>query len=261
MTATAIAIEGAEKTYVSRGKETLALAKVNLGILEGEFVAFVGPSGCGKSTLLNMIAGIVPISSGRILQSGRPITSINQSVGYLTQTDSILPWRTVEENIGLPLFFRGTPTAERRHRVEEMMEMVDLKGFGKAFPKELSGGMRKRVALAQMLAYRPRTLLMDEPFGALDAQLKLTMQDHLLRIWENQKLTIIFVTHDLTEAIALASRVLVFSGRPGHIIHEERIDIPYPRDVFQVRFRPEFEKAYNTLWSKLAPEIKRGEEL
>lgn len=257
----AIAIDGVQKTYVSRGQETLALARVDLDIKEGEFVAFVGPSGCGKSTLLNMIAGIIPISSGQIRQHGQPITNINQQVGYLTQMDSVLPWRTVEENVALPLRFHGISAGERKSRVEEMLEMVDLKGFGRAFPKELSGGMRKRVALAQMLAYRPKTLLMDEPFGALDAQLKLTMQDHLLRIWQDQKLTIVFVTHDLTEAIALASRVLVFSGRPGRIMHEEKIDIPYPRDVFQVRFLPEFERAYNTLWGKLAPEIEKGEEL
>ncbi len=257
----AIAIDGVEKTYVSRGRETLALARVDLDIAPGEFVAFVGPSGCGKSTLLNMIAGIVPISSGQIRQNDRAITSINQQVGYLTQMDSVLPWKTVEDNVALPLKFHRMSAGEQRKRIDEMLEMVDLKGFSRSFPKELSGGMRKRVALAQMLAYRPQTLLMDEPFGALDAQLKLTMQDHLLRIWQDQKLTVVFVTHDLTEAIALASRVIVFSGRPGSIIHEEKIDIPYPRDVFQVRFRPEFEQAYNTLWDKLAPEIRKGEEL
>lgn len=258
---TAIDIADVEKTYVSRGKETLALAKVSMDIKQGEFVAFVGPSGCGKSTLLNMIAGIISISRGHIIQDGHQVGGINKNIGYLTQADSVLPWRTVEDNIGLALEYRGVPKAQRVKRIQEMLDMVDLNGFSKAFPKELSGGMRKRVALAQMLAYGPKTLLMDEPFGALDAQLKMTMQSHLLRIWQEQKLSVVFVTHDLEEAVALASRVFVFSGRPGRVIHEEKVEVPYPRDVFRTRFLPEFERAYNQLWNKLSPEIDKGEDL
>ena len=257
----AITVENVDKRYVGRGREVVALDRVSLSIQEGEFVAFVGPSGCGKSTLLNMIAGIIPKSSGTIMHEGHEITTINRRVGYLTQADSVLPWRTVEQNVGLALEYRGVPAAERKARVEEMLALVDLKGFGKAFPKELSGGMRKRVALAQMLAYEPQTLLMDEPFGALDAQLKLVMQQQLLRIWQERKKTIVFVTHDLAEAIALASRVIVFSGRPGRIKYIEDIAIPYPRDVFKVRFLPEFEKAYDNLWRELSPEIAKGEDL
>jgi NitT/TauT family transport system ATP-binding protein len=261
MTDAAIQIERVDKRYVGRGREVVALDHVSLTIAEREFIAFVGPSGCGKSTLLNMIAGIVPLSSGTILHEGRKVTAINRRVGYLTQADSVLPWRTVEQNVALPLEFRGLPAVERARRVAEMLALVDLEGFGKAFPKELSGGMRKRVALAQMLAYEPDTLLMDEPFGALDAQLKLVMAQQLLRIWQERKKTIVFVTHDLAEAIALASRVVVFSGRPGRIKCIEPIDIPYPRDVFKVRFLPTFEKAYDRLWRELSPEIAKGEEL
>jgi NitT/TauT family transport system ATP-binding protein len=261
MVAAAISVDGVDKRYIGRGREVVALDRVSLTIEEGEFVAFVGPSGCGKSTLLNMIAGIIPMTSGAIVHNGQRVTAINRNVGYLTQADSVLPWRTVEQNIGLPLEYRGVAMAERRKRVEEMLELVDLKGFGKAFPKELSGGMRKRVALAQMLAYGPGTLLMDEPFGALDAQLKLVMQQQLLRIWQEQKKTIVFVTHDLAEAIALASRVIVFSGRPGRIKYVEDIPIPYPRDVFKVRFLPAFEAAYDNLWRELSPEIAKGEDL
>jgi NitT/TauT family transport system ATP-binding protein len=257
----AISVENVDKRYVGRGRETVALARVSLSIEPGEFVAFVGPSGCGKSTLLNMIAGIIPKTSGRIVHNGSSVDAINRNVGYLTQADSVLPWRTVERNVGLPLEYRGVPQAERQKRVEAMLDLVELKGFGKAFPRELSGGMRKRVALAQMLAYGPNTLLMDEPFGALDAQLKLIMQQQLLRIWQEQKKTIVFVTHDLSEAIALASRVIVFSGRPGRIKHIETIDIPYPRDVFKVRFLPEFETAYDRLWGELSSEIGKGEDL
>ena len=257
----AIAIRGIEKRYVGRGRETVALDTIDLTIEEGELVAFVGPSGCGKSTLLNMVAGIIDPSVGQILHEGRVVSGINRNVGYLTQVDSVLPWRTVENNVGLPLEYRGVPKSEREPRVAAMLAMVNLTGFGKAFPRELSGGMRKRVALAQMLVYEPQTLLMDEPFGALDAQLKLVMQAQLLKIWQEQKKTIVFVTHDLAEAIAVASRVVVFSGRPGKIKHIEEIDIPYPRDVFKVRFLPAFEAAYEKLWAELAPEIERGEDL
>ena len=257
----AIDVRAVEKRYVGRGRETLALQPIDLAIGEGEFVAFVGPSGCGKSTLMNMVAGIIAPSAGSILHEGRAVSGINRNVGYMTQTDSVLPWRTVEHNVALPLEYRGVPAAERAERVRRMLALVGLEGFERAFPKELSGGMRKRVALAQMLVYEPKTLLMDEPFGALDAQLKLVMQAQLLKIWGETGKTIVFVTHDLAEAIAVAARVVVFSGRPGRIKHVEEIAIPYPRDVFRVRFLPAFERAYETLWRELAPEIERGEDL
>jgi NitT/TauT family transport system ATP-binding protein len=252
-----IAISGVRKSYVARGREVLALDRVDLDIAPGEFVAFVGPSGCGKSTLMNMIAGILPIEEGRILHDGRPVAGINRAVGYMTQQDSVLPWRTVQQNVDLPLSLHGIPRAERATRVAAMLEQVGLSSFAKSFPAELSGGMRKRVALAQLLAYGPNTLLMDEPFGALDAQLKLLMQEQLLRIWAERKQTVVFVTHDLAEAITLAQRVVVFSGRPGRIKQIETIDLPPERDVFRVRFLPEFEAAYTRLWDALAPEIRR----
>lgn len=254
-----IAVEAVEKRYVARGHEILALDAVHLNVTSGEFVAFVGPSGCGKSTLLNMMAGIFPPTAGRIVQDGRVVEGINQAVGYMTQADSVLPWRTVAENVDLPLRFRGMASDQRRSRVAAMISRVGLSGFENSFPAELSGGMRKRVALAQLLVYEPATLLMDEPFGALDAQLKLLMQAELLTIWEAGRQTVVFVTHDLSEAITLASRVVVFSGRPGRIKAIEAIDIPYPRDPFRVRFEQKFEAAYARLWEQLAPEISKGE--
>jgi NitT/TauT family transport system ATP-binding protein len=254
-----ISVEAIEKRYVSRGREILALDAVHLAVATGEFVAFVGPSGCGKSTLLNMMAGIFPPTAGRIVHAGRVIDGINQHVGYMTQADSVLPWRTVAENVDLPLRFRGVAGNERRTRAAAMISRVGLSGFENSFPAELSGGMRKRVALAQLLVYEPATLLMDEPFGALDAQLKLLMQAELLKIWEAGRQTVVFVTHDLSEAITLASRVVVFSGRPGRIKAIEEIAIPYPRDPFRVRFDPRFEAAYARLWEQLAPEISKGE--
>lgn len=251
-----IVIRGVRKAYVSRKQERLALDRVDLEIAQGEFVAFVGPSGCGKSTLMNMIAGILPITEGSILHHGKPVMGINRNVGYMTQADAVLPWRTARQNVELPLRLRGVGRAERLRKADAMLEAVGLTGFGHAFPSELSGGMRKRVALAQLLAYGPDTLLMDEPFGALDAQLKLLMQAQLLRIWEERRQTVVFVTHDLSEAVTLAQRVVVFSGRPGRIKSIEMIDNPAPRDVFKVRFLPAFEQAYTRLWNALAPEIQ-----
>jgi NitT/TauT family transport system ATP-binding protein len=255
----AIAVEAVEKRYVARGRETVALAPIDLAIGTGEFVAFVGPSGCGKSTLLNIIAGILPATAGRIVHDGRVVDGINTAVGYMTQQDSVLPWRTVSENVELPLRFRGHGATERRDRVAAMLSRVGLSGFEAAYPIELSGGMRKRVALAQLLVYEPGTLLMDEPFGALDAQLKLLMQRQLLEIWEAGRQTVVFVTHDLAEAVTVARRVVVFSGRPGRIKAIEEIALPYPRDPFRVRFLPAFEAAYSRLWDALAPEIAKGE--
>jgi NitT/TauT family transport system ATP-binding protein len=254
-----IAIEGVEKRYVARGRETVALSRIDLAIPSGAFVAFVGPSGCGKSTLMNMVAGIIRPTAGQVLHDGRRVADINTNVGYMTQADSVLPWRTVFENVELPLRFRGISGAQRRARVAAMLSRVGLSGFEAAYPIELSGGMRKRVALAQLLVYEPTTLLMDEPFGALDAQLKLLMQKQLLEIWSHGRQTVVFVTHDLAEAVTLANRVIVFSGRPGRIKAIEEIDIPYPRDPFRVRFLPAFETAYARLWDQLAPEIAKGE--
>lgn len=254
-----ISVRGVEKRYVARGKETAALERVDLEIGTGEFVAFVGPSGCGKSTLLNMIAGIVPSTAGEIVHDGKRIDGVNRNVGYMTQGDSVLPWYSVEKNVELPLKFQNVPGAARKPRVADWLSRVGLSGFETSFPSELSGGMRKRVALAQVLVYDPGTLLMDEPFGALDAQLKLLMQAELLKIWEASRKTVVFVTHDLAEAVTLASRVIVFSGRPGRIKAVEDVNIPYPRDPFRVRFKPEFEAIYARLWEALAPEIAKGE--
>ena len=212
-----ISMAGVTKTFMSGGKPLTALSPVDLTIDDGEFVAFIGPSGCGKTTLLNMIAPIVPASGGTITHDGARVAAPNTCAGYMTQQESLLPWRSAADNIALPLLIRGKPATQVRERVAAMMKLVGLTGFADHFPAQLSGGMRKRVALAQILAYDPGTLLLDEPFGALDAQLKLLMQAELMRIWGGAKKTIAFVTHDLTEALTLADRVVVFSSRPGRI--------------------------------------------
>jgi NitT/TauT family transport system ATP-binding protein len=257
----ALSLDAVAKTFTRRARHVAALDPVSLEIESGAFVAFVGPSGCGKSTLLNMIAGVVAPSAGRILHDGRRVERINRQVGYLTQADSLLPWRTAEDNVMMPLLLRGESRTSGRARARDLLERVNLAGFGGAYPAELSGGMRKRVALAQVLCYDPDTLLMDEPFGALDAQLKLVMQDELVRLWGASGKTVVFVTHDLAEAISLADRVVVFSGRPGRIKSIHRVDIDRPRDVFRVRFERRFQALHEAIWHELAPEIRKGEAL
>lgn len=245
--------------FAGRQGAILALREATLNVNDYEFLALVGPSGCGKSTLLNMVAGFLRPSRGEVFYDGAPIDGLNTRVGYMTQHDDLLPWRTVTGNIGLPLEIRGVDSAERNRRVAEFVFLTGLDGFENHYPAELSGGMRKRVSLAQTLIGDPETLLMDEPFAALDAQLRLLMQDELLRIWGERRKTILFVTHDLVEAISLSDRVVLMSARPGVIKAIREVTFPRPRDVFRIRFTPEFAKLHDDLWSGLRDEIGRGE--
>lgn len=258
-----IRFEGVKKSFAARGKHLLALAPVDLTVRNNEFVALVGPSGCGKSTLLNMVAGLLFPSQGTVFYDNAPVRGPNRRVGYMTQKDTLLPWRSVADNIGLPLELkcRNMPRGEARERVQEMVNLVGLKGFENHFPGELSGGMRKRVALARILIYEPETLLMDEPFGALDAQLKLLMQDQLLRIYRVRRMTVLFVTHDLGEAISLADRVIVFTARPGKIRANREVPFARPRDVFQIRFTEDFSHFHEQLWGELKDEVIRGTDI
>ena len=241
-----------------------ALRNVTAEVETGELLAVVGPSGCGKSTLLNLTAGLMEPGLGDVIYAGKPISGVNTHVSYVTQRDNLLPWRTVEANINLPFEFglRGNmPSAERKERVQKYINLVGLKGFEKHYPAELSGGMRKRAQLARSLVYEPDVLLMDEPFGALDAQLRLMLQAELLKTWEGSGKTLIFVTHDLTEAISLADRVIVMSTRPGRIRTVERIELPRPRDVFTIRFIPEFGHYFERLWAALKEDMHQGAEV
>ena len=249
------------KWFISKNSDVLALENVSLDIQEGDFVSFVGPSGCGKSTLLNMIAGLQMPTAGTIRYKGEDIQEVNTRVGYITQHDSIFPWRTVEANVQLALEIKQVFKAERAEMVRNMISLVGLEGFEKSYPSQLSGGMRKRVGLARTLIYKPEALLLDEPFGALDAQLTLTLQDELLRIWDKTHTTMIFVTHDLGEAIALSNKVFVFTGRPGKIKLIREIDIARPRDVFRIRFSSKFGELYEEIWGSLKEEVGKGEAL
>jgi NitT/TauT family transport system ATP-binding protein len=245
--------------FVTDKSAFVAVHDISLTVARGEFVCIVGPSGCGKSTLLNMAAGLLRASEGTVLYNGKPVTGINTDTGYMTQRDTLLPWRTVERNVALPLECHRMPRGDRNRKVREILTMVGLDEFRTRYPSELSGGMLKRTALAQTLVYEPATLLMDEPFGALDAQLRLTLQQELLAIWERTRTTIIFVTHDLEEAILLADRVVVFGTAPGRIIHVEDVDLPRPRDLDTLRTDPRFTGTWERLWKLLRPQMGGAE--
>jgi NitT/TauT family transport system ATP-binding protein len=258
-----IELRNVAKTFHVRGRTVEALAPIDVTVRQQEFVALVGPSGCGKSTALNLIAGLLQPTQGAVRYDGAPVAGSNLHVGYMTQKDTLLPWRTAAANIGVALELqrRAVPKSELQDRVKQMIELVGLKGFENHYPAELSGGMRKRVALARTLIYEPETLLMDEPFGALDAQLKLLMQDQLQQLVQQRRMTVVFVTHDLGEAIALADRVLVFSARPGRIRATRDIEIPRPRDVFRMRFTESFGKLHEALWDELKDEVAKGTDV
>ena len=249
-----IELRGIGKTFRRGREEVRAVGGVDVGIAPHSIVAFVGPSGCGKSTLLNMIAGLYPPDEGEICYRGAPVEDVNTDVGYMTQKDNLLPWRTVLHNVVLPLELAGEPAAAREQAARAMIREVGLQGFEDKYAGELSGGMRKRACLARMLLYDPGTLLLDEPFAALDAQLRLAMHDLLLRLWAGSRQTIVLVTHDLVEAITLADRVIVFSRRPARVIDDRPVDLPRPRDVSEVRFTGRFHDIYNAIWDRLRGE-------
>ncbi|MGW3614014.1 ABC transporter ATP-binding protein [Micromonospora sp. NPDC005163] len=256
-----ISVKGVTKRFRRKEQVVTAIKNVDLDIQRGEFICIVGPSGCGKSTLLNMAAGLMDPSAGRLLFEGAGLDGPNTSVGYITQKDNLLPWHTVEGNVGLSLAIRKVDKKQARERVAEMVNLVGLSGFEKSYPSELSGGMRKRVTLARTLAYDPPVILADEPFGALDAQLKLVMQAELQRIWMETGKTVLFVTHDISEAVAMGDRVIVMSTRPGQVKVDRRIDIPRPRDVFKIRHQPGFADLAEELWDVLADDMHSGEDM
>jgi len=258
-----IRLTGVGKRFVTRDREVEALQPIDLAVRPHEFVALVGPSGCGKSTILNLVAGLLAPSEGRVWYDGEEVAGLNRSVGYMTQKDTLLPWRSAADNvrIALELKCRAVPRAEATERVRQIIDLVGLKGFEQHYPAELSGGMRKRVALARTLIYEPETLLMDEPFGALDAQLKLLMLNQLQELTRLRRMTVVFVTHDLGEAITLADRVVVFSARPGRIRTIRDIDLPRPRDVFRIRFTEAFAHLHEELWDELKDEVTQGTDV
>lgn len=246
------------KRFLSRGSIVRAVESFSLDIQEGEFITIVGPSGCGKSTLLNVLVGLYPASEGEIRYKGTPIRGLNPEIGYVTQQDNLLPWRTLRKNILLPLEFRADIKGNGAEaRVQHLIDKVGLSGFENHYPHELSGGMRQRANIIRTLIYNPQVILMDEPFGPLDAQTRLTLQNQLLELWREERKTIIFITHDLTEAITLADRVVVMTGRPGSIKSVTRVDIPRPRDVYHIHRSEAYREIYDKLWEELREEVAK----
>jgi NitT/TauT family transport system ATP-binding protein len=256
---TRITVEHLTKRFSGSTGEVLAVDDVSFGVRQGEFVALLGPSGCGKSTILNMVAGLLESTAGRVCIDADEVTPgrVNSKVGYVFQRDTVFPWRTVEANIGYGLEIASVPKAERVERVDRAIEMSGLSGFGKNFPRTLSGGMRQRVALMRTLIMEPEVLLMDEPFGALDTHTKLEMHKTLLEIWERERQTVLFVTHDLGEALTLSSRIILLSARPGRLKDDFEISFPRPRDAVSLRETPEFAHLYSQIWHALGEEFRR----
>jgi NitT/TauT family transport system ATP-binding protein len=226
--ATVLEVEGVAKRFWARDRVVTALSETNL----------------------------TEPSDGSVKLLGKRISGVNRNVGYITQQDNLFPWRTLRDNVALPLELAGVPASEREDRADGWIRRVGLAGFENCYPHELSGGMRQRGNIIRTLIYEPKVILMDEPFGPLDAQTRIVLQDLLLSIWEKNRSTVLFVTHDLTEAIALADRVVMMTTRPGRILRSDKVNIPRPRDVFSIQRNPEFQRLYDELWTDLAAQVK-----
>jgi len=239
-----------------------AVAPATLSVSEGEFVSIVGPTGCGKSTLLNVAAGLIRPSSGWAEVFGQALDGLNAEAGYLFQQDALMPWKTAIDNVAIGLEVAGTPRREALKTARGLLGQMGLRSFADRYPHQLSGGQRKRVGLAQILARQPKILLMDEPFGPLDAQTRIIMGDLLLSLWQQDRKALMFVTHDLEEAIALSDRVLVMSSGPSsRFIGDFRIDLPRPRNIADIRVEPRFHALHREIWNTLRVEVQKAYEL
>jgi NitT/TauT family transport system ATP-binding protein len=243
-----------------RGKSVLALDGASLKLADNEFVSLVGTSGCGKSTLLSIVAGLQHQTEGQVLVDGRPVDGPGRDRGVVFQTYTLFPWLTAQKNVEFALRGEGMSAAERRDIAREQLALVGLDGFADARPTELSGGMKQRVAIARALAYRPQILLMDEPFGALDALTRQLMQELLTRVWEQHRLTVLFVTHDVEEAVYISDRVLVMTNRPGRIKKEVTVDLPRPRS-YDMLASPEFGVLYGEVLESIREESLKVEDM
>lgn len=241
------------------GATYTAVEKASLSVADGEFVAIVGPTGCGKSTLLNVAAGLISPSTGAAEIFGSKLSDLNRQAGYLFQADSLFPWKTAIQNVAIGLEIVGTPSAEAHARALEWLKRVGLAGFADRYPHTLSGGQRKRVGLAQVLIRDPKILLMDEPFGPLDAQTRQIMGNLLLELWNADRKAVLFVTHDLEEAIALSDRVVIMSAGPAaRIIGEWKVPLSRPRDTSEVTLERAFHDLHREIWSVLKEEVLKG---
>ena len=245
-----VRIDNVKKVFDTRRGEVVALNGVSFDIKENEFMCAVGPSGCGKSTLLNILAGLDSPTSGEVYVDGNLVEGPGPERGVVFQQYALFPWLTVEKNIEFGLKLKGLPQSEIKERVEKYLEVVGLNEFAKSYPKELSGGMKQRVAIARAYAVNPEVLLMDEPFGALDAQTRTQLQQELLDTWEKEQKTCFFITHDVEEAIILATKVIIMSARPGRIKSIIDVNIPYPRNQ-ETKMTREFIELKNEIWAQV----------
>lgn len=260
--AAALQLSGVSCTFVSPDQPTqryTAVRDVELTVAAGEFVSVVGPTGCGKSTLLNMAAGLLSPSTGSVQVFGAPLSGLNKRAGYMFQAESLMPWRSALANVRAGLEFRGMAQAEADAHANDWLRRVGLGGFGDRYPHQMSGGMRKRTALAQVLALDPDIILMDEPFSALDIQTRQLMENELLQLWQEKRKAVLFITHDLDEAIAMSDRVVVMSAGPGsRPIGDFKVDLERPRDVAEVRVTPRFIELHKAIWDVLRDEVLKG---
>ena len=252
----AIELRDVTKRFLTpTGKAYTAIRDINMAVAPGEFVAVVGPTGCGKSTTLGLISGLERPSEGEVQVMGEPVQGIDPRIGYVFQADAVFPWKNVLSNVATGPRFRSQPKAEALGRARDWIARVGLTGFENHYPHQLSGGMRKRVALAQTFINEPQILLMDEPFSALDVQTRTLMEDELLQMWSSLSASVVFVTHDLEEAISLADRVCVLTAGPGTVKGIYTIDLPRPRKVEEIRFDPRFVQLYQQIWEDLRDEV------
>jgi NitT/TauT family transport system ATP-binding protein len=240
------------------GRSMTAIRNFNLTVEPGEFVAVVGPTGCGKSTTLNLVTGLATPSAGQVRVMGQPVDGIHPGIGFVFQTDALFPWRSVIDNVVAGPLYRGMPRAEAYEKAHAWLTRVHLSGHETKYPHQLSGGMRKRVALAQTFINEPQILLMDEPFSALDVQTRVMMHDELLQLWAQSKASVVFVTHDLEEAVALADKVCVLTAGPATVKSVYPIAMPRPRVASEIRYDPKFIEISRTIWADLRDEVLRG---
>ncbi len=232
-----------------------AIDKVNFDVLNGKVTTVVGPSGCGKTTLLRLAAGMVRASGGQVLHDGAVVDRLNTQVGFVTQDSNLFPWLTTLGNVEFPLIVRGVPKDERRDRAHRWLKLVGLSGFENHYPSQLSGGMQKRASIVRTLIYEPNVVLFDEPFGALDAQTRMTLHHELLELWKEKKSTMLFITHDLVEAITLSDQIIIMTRRPGRVKQIYEVPLARPRNVFEIYLEPGFDEAYASLWQHFKSEI------
>jgi NitT/TauT family transport system ATP-binding protein len=241
--------------FASHERDVLALDGVSFDVLPEQITTVVGPSGCGKTTLLRLAAGLIRASSGTVFYDGAPVDGLNTRVGYVTQDNNLFPWLTALGNVEFPLAIRGIASRARREKALHWLHMVGLEGFENHYPSQLSGGMQKRVSIVRTLVYEPSVVLLDEPFGALDAQTRMGLHHELLQLWREKKCTMLFITHDLVEAITLSDQIVVMTRRPGRVKEVCEVPLSRPRNVFEIYLQPGFDAAYAALWKHFKSEI------